>query len=148
MSNKNSNIINKFKYIIGLDDFEEDVVDEPIDPFIEEDLPVKKRVNNRIVSIHTNSSMKLMIHEPKKYEDAPKIIEDIKNRKTVVINLENMDTENKRQIFDFLNGAIYALEGIIQKVAKDIFILAPNNVEINGNIKEQLKNKGLFPWQR
>ncbi|KGG79563.1 cell division protein SepF [Caloranaerobacter azorensis] len=148
MSNKSNKIINKFKYIIGLDDFEEEVVEEPIDPFVEEELPVKKRVNNRIVSIHTNLSMKLTIHEPRRYEDAPKIVEDIKNRKTVVINLEHMDGDSKRQIFDFLNGAIYALEGVIQKVAKDIFILAPNNVEINGNIKEQLKNKGIFPWQK
>ena len=61
------------------------------------------------------------------------------------LNTEKLDTDVKRQIFDFVNGAIYALDGSIQKVNKDIFILAPSNVEIDG-LKETLKNNGMFPW--
>lgn len=73
-------------------------------------------------------------------------IDDLKMRKTVVVNLEELELECKKQIFDFINGGLYALEGNIHKVTKDIFILAPNNVEIDGQLKEDIKSRGLFTW--
>lgn len=141
-----SNMINKFKYFIGLDDYDEDE-----EEFFEEEdfeVPVStktKKVNNKVVNIHTNANMKIVVHEPLNYEEAPEIVENLKSRKVIVINFEQLDVNLKRQIFDFVNGALYAMEGKIQKVTKDIFILAPNNVEIDG-LKEELKTKGIFPW--
>lgn len=141
-----ANILNKFKYFIGLDDLEEEDLEEQ-----EEELePVTtktSKVNNKVVNIHTNSNMKLVVHEPLSYEDAPKVIDDLKMRKTVIINLEGLELEAKKQIFDFINGGLYALEGNIQKVTKDIFVVAPNNVEIDGNVKDEIRSKGLFSWQ-
>ena len=90
--------------------------------------------------------MKVVVHEPLNYEDAPKIVDDLKMRKTVVVNLEQLEANIKRQIFDFINGGLYSLDGSIQKVSKDIFVLAPNNVELDGNIRDELKNKGVFHW--
>jgi cell division inhibitor SepF len=62
-----------------------------------------------------------------------------------VVNFEQLELNIKRQIFDFINGGIYAVEGKIQKVTKDIFILAPSNIEIDG-LKDELKSRGIFPW--
>ncbi|MFA5524849.1 MAG: cell division protein SepF [Tissierellales bacterium] len=140
---------NKVKYIIGLDDMEElenEQVENSKD--IEQDSQKNMYRQNKILNIHTNNNIKLVVYEPSKYEEAPRIVEDLKNRKIVVINLEEIEVEPKKQIFDFLNGSIYALDGNIQKVSKDIFILAPNNVEIDARLKEELKNKGIFPWQK
>ncbi len=139
-----SNFVNKFKYFIGVDDYDNE------EEFLEEDLdlPVTtktKKHNNKVVNIHTNTSMKIMVHEPLSYEEAPEIVEDLKSRKVVIINFEQLDAGLKRQIFDFINGALYALEGKIQKVTKDIFILATNNVEIDG-LQEELKTRAIFPW--
>lgn len=141
--------INKVKYIIGLDDMEE-LENEQVESNKEIELDLQKNMykQNKILNIHTNNSIKLVVYEPSKYEEAPRMVEDLKNRKIVVINLEEMEIEPKKQIFDFLNGSIYALDGNIQKVSKDIFILAPNNVEIDARLKEELKNKGIFPWQK
>lgn len=141
--------INKVKYIIGLDDMEE-LENEQVENNKEIELDLQKNMykQNKILNIHTNNNIKLVVYEPSKYEEAPKMVEDLKNRKIVVINLEEMEIEPKKQIFDFLNGSIYALDGNIQKVSKDIFILAPNNVEIDARLKEELKNKGIFPWQK
>lgn len=150
MANK---FINKVKYIIGLDDMEEPEV-EQVENIKEKEqefeLDLQKNIyrQNKIVNIHTNSTVKIVVYEPSKYEEAPKMVEDLKNRKIVVINLEGLEIEPKKQIFDFLNGAIYAIDGNIQKVSKDIFILAPSNVEIDSRLKEELKNKGIFPWQK
>ena len=143
-----SGFVEKFKYFIGIDDLDMDE-EGYYDDYELEELPVStktKRLNNNVVNIHTAGNMKLVIHEPLSYEDAPKIVDDLKMRKTAVVNLEQLEPNIKRQIFDFINGGLYSLEGNIQKVTKDIFILAPNNVEIDGNIKDELKNKGVFNW--
>ena len=138
-----ANFIDKFKYFIGVDGYEEDEDDDE-----ELDFPVptkSKRVNNNVVNIHTNSNMKIVVHEPLSYEEAPAIVDDLKARKAVVVNFLQLEVSLKRQIFDFINGSLYAIEGKIQKVTKDIFILAPKNVEIDG-LKEELQSKGIFPW--
>ena len=91
------------------------------------------------------SNMAITVHEPLSYDESPLIVDDLRDFKAVVLNFEQLDVDVKRQIFDFVSGALYALDGKMQKVNKDIFILAPNNVEIDG-LKEQLKNNGMFPW--
>ncbi|MBU5440368.1 cell division protein SepF [Tissierella sp. MSJ-40] len=139
------NIMDKFKYFIGIDDLDEEEYEDEEETL---EVPVTtktKKINNNVVNIHTNSNMKLVVHEPLSYEEAPRIVDDLKMRKTVVVNLEQLEVNVKRQIFDFINGGLYALEGNIQKVTKDIFVLAPNNVEIDG-IKDELRNRGIFPW--
>ena len=144
-----SGFVEKFKYFIGIDDLDYDEEYEDYDDYELEELPVNtrtKRFNNNVVNIHSAGNMKLVVHEPLTYEDAPKIVDDLKIRKTVVVNLEQLEPNLKRQIFDFINGGLYSLEGNIQKVTKDIFVLAPSNVEIDGNIRDELKNKGVFNW--
>lgn len=144
-----SNLMDKIKYFIGVQDLEDEEVNEDYEEY-EEDydvaVPTKtKKLNNKVVNIHTNSNMKIIVHEPLSYDEAPSIIDDLKSRKTVVVNLEQLDNNIKRQIFDFISGGLYALEGNIQKVTKDIFIFAPSNVEIDG-LKDELKSKGIFSW--
>lgn len=144
-----SGFMDKLKYFIGIDDLDLDDEYEYYDEYELKELPANtrtKRLNNNVVNIHTAGNMKLVVHEPLSYEDAPKIVDDLKIRKTVVVNLEQLEPNIKRQIFDFINGGLYSLEGNIQKVTKDIFILAPSNVEIDGNIRDELKNKGVFNW--
>jgi cell division inhibitor SepF len=147
-----SNFMDKIKYFIGVQDLDEDEDEKKAEEFEEyEDdydvaVPTKmKKINNKVVNIHTNSNMKIIVHEPLSYDEAPSIIDDLKSRKTVVVNLEQLDNGIKKQIFDFINGGLYAMEGNIQKVTKDIFIFAPSNVEIDG-LKDELKNKGIFSW--
>lgn len=143
-----NNFMDKFKYFIGIDDYEDDYEEEDMREEESLEIPVAtktRKINNNVVNLHTNSNMKIVVHEPLSYEEAPSIVDDLKTRKVIVVNFEQLDLNLKRQIFDFINGALYALEGKIQKVTKDIFILAPNNVEIDG-LKDELKNRGIFPW--
>ncbi len=145
MSNK---ILDKVKFFMGLDDYDEEDIQEELE---EEKSTFSSHTTNKkhkIVNIHTNTQMKVVIYEPVDFEETPVIVDNLKNRKPVIINLENIDQELAKKIFDFLNGAVYALDGQIQKVSKGIFILAPNNIDIAGNIKEELKNKGIFPWHK
>ncbi|WP_058485442.1 cell division protein SepF [Defluviitalea phaphyphila] len=108
---------------------------------------VRSRSNSKIVNIHTNIQMEVVITNPQKYDEAQEICDHIKSKKPVVINLENMDHDIAQRVMDFLSGACYALNGDVQRVANNIFIIAPENVDIANNFKEELKTKGIIlPW--
>lgn len=145
-----SKLVDKVKYFMGLDDYDYDEEDEVVETSVEYDeniTPIASK-NKKIVNIHTTTQMKVVVYEPNEFEESPSIVDNLKNRKPVIINLENLDGELAKKIFDFVSGAVYALDGSIQKVSKGIFILAPNNVDISGNINEELKNKAVFPWSK
>lgn len=142
--------VDKVKHFMGLDVFEEEedeIYPDPLYPSQDDLRNEGQQKTNKVVNIHTTSQMKVVIFEPSAYDEVQNIVDNLKNRKPVIVNLETLESDVARKIFEFLNGAIYALDGSIQKVSADIFILAPNNVEIAGNIKEELKSKGVFPWQ-
>ena len=140
------------------DEVEEDFMDDEIEE-IEEEIEVSEDLSsgvgaiaqpksNKIVNIHTAGQMKVVIVEPKKYEEVTSIADQLKQRRAVIVNLENLDDAvTRKSIFDFMNGAVYVLDGSIQKVSKAIFILAPNNVDIDANMKKELESKAFFPWQ-
>jgi len=81
-------------------------------------------------SVTSTSAFRLVLIEPKSFEECPKLVDCLKGRKPVIINLEKLETEVARKIFDFMSGATYALAGNVQKVANNIFIFAPENVDI------------------
>lgn len=142
-----ANLIDKVKVFMGFDVFEEEELEEEELEEDEELMPVVSNKKNKVVNIHTTTQMKVVLFEPTDFEEAPNIVDNLKSRKPVIINLENIDSDLAKKFFDFLNGALYALEGNIQKISSGIFLLAPNNVDISGNLKEELKSKGVFPWQ-
>lgn len=87
----------------------------------------------------SRSSMRISIQEPLDYEqDAPSVINDIINKKVVVLNLEMVDADMRRRIFDFVSGAVYALDGTVEKVTKGIFVITPKGVEIDNTVTEQI----------
>ena len=140
------------------DEVEDDFMDEEIEE-IEEEVDITEDLSggvgaiaqpksNKIVNIHTAGQMKVVIVEPKKYEEVTSIADQLRQRRAVIVNLENLDDAvTRKSIFDFMNGAVYVLDGSIQKVSKAIFILAPNNVDIDANMKKELESTAFFPWQ-
>lgn len=108
---------------------------------------MSRRSNSQVVSIHTNVQMQVCIIKPEKYEDAQEICDHVKARKPVVVNLEKIEYPTAQRIMDFLSGTCYSLDGTIQRVANNIFIIAPENVDVSGDFKEELKTKGvILPW--
>ena len=101
---------------------------------------------NKVVKIHTTAQLKLVVMQPESFDDARDIANHLKSKKPVVMNLEFVEKDVARRIVDFLSGAVYALDGNIQKVSNGIFIITPYNVGIMGDFKDELRNKGIFPW--
>ena len=107
----------------------------------------RNNANPQIYSVNTNVTMQVVIIKPECYEDAQEICDQIKTKRPVVVNLEKVEYPVAQRIMDFLSGTCYALEGSIQRVANNIFIIAPENVDISGDFKEELKTNGvLLPW--
>lgn len=143
---------NKILNFIGLEEniIEDDIENEDVEnttrqqeELLEPNFQSKNR-KGKVVNIHTSSYIKVVVYQPVSYDDTQNIVDNIKNRKPVVVNLENLDIDLAQRVLDFLSGAIYALDGSIQKVARGIFVLAPNNVDISGNIPDEMKGKTFF----
>lgn len=137
-------IKSKFKTFFYLDD-EYDDNDQEFIREEEEIEPIKavKQASTKqnIVSLQSlQKSSKMVLFEPRAYEDAQDITDHLKNRRSVVVNLQRIEREEGKQIVDFLSGAVYALGGHIQKIGVKIFLCTPDNVEVSGNITEVMTN--------
>ena len=87
-------------------------------------------------------NVRVVISQPNSYEQASEICEHLKGKKSIIVNLEYVNKDVARRIIDFMSGAVYALDGNIQKISNSIFLIAPYNYEItNEVIKETVKEK-------
>lgn len=100
----------------------------------------------KVVNIHSPAQFKVVVLQPETFEDAQEICDNLKAKKPVIINLEEMDIETARRVIDFLSGSVYALDAHIQKVSNGIFLVAPYNVDIMGNFRDELTSKSAFPF--
>lgn len=96
--------------------------------------PVKGRSN--IVSLHTQKNIRLVLFEPRSYEESQEIADHLKSHRPVVVNLQLVRRDVRFRIVDFLSGTVYALGGSIQKLGSNIFICTPANVDIQGTITD------------
>jgi cell division inhibitor SepF len=91
---------------------------------------------DKVISIHQTlnaitSRFNLVVTEPSCFDECPKLVDSLKARKPIIINLEKVETDVARKIFDFLSGATYALNGNMQKIANNIFVFVPENVNVS-----------------
>jgi cell division inhibitor SepF len=97
-----------------------------------------------VVPLHNNSkAIKVCVSEPKRFDDAKDLADQLKNRRQVVINLENTPSDISQRIIDFLSGTVYALDGKSQQMGRGIFMFAPSNVEFNLEYKDLGKRFNL-----
>ena len=82
--------------------------------------------------------------EPERFENASEIADHLREKRTVVLNLESTNKEIARRLLDFLSGVAYANEGKIKKVAISTYIITPYNVDILGDLIDELENNGLY----
>lgn len=85
---------------------------------------------NKNYSMNGSAPFKMLVVEPKSFDECTKLVDNLKSRKPVIINLERVETDLAKKMFDFMSGATYALSGNVQRVTANIFIFAPANVDI------------------
>lgn len=172
-----SAIFNKFMNMLGIsskDDEEEENVEEYDSEDIDNEGEVAQAVNarsayrprrsfrdieddnkyssrslqNKIIPMNSAvSSSKMVITQPKCYEDVQEIGNYLKERRAVIINLESVNREVASKILDFLSGATFIVDGTVQKVSNCIYLMTPKNIEIqNDSEKDSYKQKLSFSW--
>ena len=93
------------------------------------------------------NAIKMVISQPTSFEQSDEICSFLKERKSVIVNLEYVNKEVARRIVDFISGGVYALDGYIQKVSNSIFLVAPSNYEITNEMaREEMKSKLSVSW--
>ena len=107
-------------------------------------LATTDRRSNKVVNIHTPTQLQVVLVKPDRFENAAEIADHLREKRTVVLNLEQTSKEVSRRILDFLSGAAYAQEGKVKKVAVSTYIITPYNVDILGDLIDELENNGLY----
>lgn len=135
-------VMNKFMNFIGLQEEEEVFEQERVVEHEEEpetNFQEHRKNKGNIVSIHSQKSNRLVLCEPRNYDETQDIADHLRSRKAVVVNLQRIRPEQALRIVDFLSGTVYALNGSISKVGSNIFVCTPDNIEIQGSITEFLE---------
>ena len=150
-------LMNKVWDLFGMDsqaeeDYEEDnVYDYEEDDEVEDDRKLFGRRNReKVISmpqVAQANAIKMVISQPTTFEQSDEICSFLKERKSVIVNLEYVNKDVARRIVDFISGGVYALDGYIQKVSNSIFLVAPSNYEITNEMaREEIKNKLSVSW--
>ena len=152
-------VFDKFKDLVGIEEYDDDdYLDDEVRPVVSQmerqrveprssveprnnysqrsysQNDFSQRTKEKVLSMQKEDDpMKMVVTEPAGFEECPKLVDSLKARKPVIINLEKIDSDTARKIFDFLSGATYALNGTVQKVANNIFVFAPENIDIAAN---------------
>lgn len=100
--------------------------------------------DNKVVNIHATTQLQVVLVKPERFENAAEIADHLRDKRTVVLNLEQTNKDIARRLIDFLSGVAYAQEGKIKKVAVSTYIITPYNVDIMGDLIDELENNGLY----
>ncbi len=144
-------IFNKLLNMVGLEDVEEEVEEvreeenyyEPEEEELEESR-FQRRRGGKVIGLPSAVKMRMIVYQPKSNEDTQDIIDNLKARKPVVVNLDEMGSDIAQRVLDFISGAVYALNGNIQKVSRGIFVVAPSNVDISTNGKPDTEDEEYY----
>ena len=148
-------VMNKIWDFLGIENEEEpeEIEDRAYDYDYEEEEEEPEGINKifgrrpKVVNMPQTQQIKMVISQPTTFEQSEEICNYLKERKSVIVNLEYVNKDVARRIVDFISGAVHALDGHIQKISNSIFLIAPTNYEIaNEMAREEMKSKLSVSW--
>lgn len=105
---------------------------------------MRRHDNDKVVNIHTTTQLQVVLVKPERFEEAASIADNLNSKRTVVLNLESTNRDIARRLLDFLSGVAYAGNGQIKRVANSTYIITPYNVDVMGDLIDELENNGMF----
>lgn len=147
-------LMNKVWDLFGMDSTEpEEYEDENVYEYEDENEEVEDRkifgrkTKDKVVAMPQANAIKMVISQPTTFEQSDEICSFLKEKKSVIVNLEYVNKDVARRIVDFISGGVYALDGYIQKISNSIFLVAPSNYEITNEMaREEIKSKLSVSW--
>lgn len=147
-------LVQKFKDMFT--EYDEDYIDEmESDDDLEDFEQIKRepkttiteapQINRgKVVNIHATTQLQVMLVKPERFEDAKTIAEHLNQKRTVVLNLESASKDLSRRLLDFLSGVAFANNGEVKRVANSTFIITPSNVNLMGDLLDELESSGVY----
>ena len=99
--------------------------------------------NKQLKDEEGKSGSKMILVEPRAYSESQQIADYLKKRNAVVVNLKRVTPDQAKRIVDFLSGTLYAINGGLQKLGTGIFLCTPNNIDVEGSISDEAKEKNM-----
>jgi cell division inhibitor SepF len=106
--------------------------------------PSDRRGSSKVVNIHTTAQLQVVLVKPDRFDNVSEIADHLRDKHAVVLNLESTNKDVARRLVDFLSGCAYALDGKIKKVAISTYLITPYNVDIVGDLIDELENSGVY----
>ena len=103
-----------------------------------------RRSDSKVVNIATTAQMQVVLVKPDRFDNVSEIAEHLRSKHAVVLNMEATNKDVARRLVDFLSGCAYALDGKIKKIAISTYIITPYNVDILGDLLDELENSGVY----
>ena len=98
-----------------------------------------------VVNLGSGSAQsQVVLVKPERFETAAEIADHLRARRPVLINLETTPKDVTRRLVDFLSGVAYALDGKVKKIAANTYIITPSNVDLVGDLMDELENSGMY----
>lgn len=92
--------------------------------------------NGQVLNMNSSSNkQEVVLFRPGSFNDTSKAADDLRNRKAVIVNMENVDKAMARRVVDFLSGCVYALDGDVKKIAQSAYLFCPHNMDIVGDLE-------------
>ena len=148
-------LMDKVWGLFGMDAVEEEYEEDNVYDYEDEEEEVEdrkifgRRNKDKVVAMPqvNANAIKMVISQPTTFEQSDEICSFLKEKKSVIVNLEYVNKDVARRIVDFISGGVYALDGYIQKVSNSIFLVAPSNYEITNEMaREEMKSKLSVSW--
>ena len=91
--------------------------------------------SGQILNMNASNKQEVVLFRPGTFNDTSKAADDLRNRKAVIVNMENVDKAMARRVVDFLSGCVYALDGDVKKIAQSAYLFCPHNMDIVGDLE-------------
>ena len=139
--------LKKFAGVEGEEENEETNYDPIIDmgnAAAKEQKSAPDKKDKNYMNINTTAQLQVVLVKPEEFEDAREIADNLISKRTVLLNIENLNKDLSRRLVDFLSGVAYANDGQIKRVANSTFIITPYNVDFVGDLLDELENNGVY----
>ena len=138
------------------DDYDDEILDEEPEPAPRRSYTTRgaaaaapasetsRPAGGRVMSINAANNMQVVLVKPERFDQVSEIADRLRDKQSVVLNLESTNKDVARRLVDFLSGCAYALDGKIRKVAISTYLVTPYNVEVLGENVDELETSAAY----
>lgn len=130
------------------DDFYDDNLPDEVEPVAEVSSRAvrKPQTQGKVVPLSAPTDRKVIIRSPQNILEMKELVDHLRSRSTVIMNVEKTEPQLAQRMVDFLSGAVYCIDGDMEKLSSGVIIAVPNGIDITADLRDDIRSKGSFSW--